>query len=192
MVEMNAAFLVRQHLAMIDHLAAQIAVFEGEVDALLKPFRHHVDHLCMIPGVKARAARAIIAEIGLDMSRFPTAGHLLSWARLVPRQDETGGKTRSTKIKNGGAWLKPLLVQCAWSAARTKNTYLSAQFASIAARRGQKKAAIAVAASILTAIYHMTRDGVPYRPPTKAPRKRLAVAISNFGTWKSPRERRIC
>ena len=169
-------FLVREHLGMIDDIARRIASFEREVEALLAPFRQLVEHIGVIPGVKRRAASAIIAEIGLDMSRFPTAGHLLSWARVVPRLDETGGKRRSTRIKQGGAWLKPLLVQCAWAAARTKNTYLSNQFASIAARRGGKKAAIAVAGSILTAIYHMIRDRVPYRPP--APPKLDATATA--------------
>lgn len=161
------AFLVRRHLATIDHLSGQIGEFDRAVDAILAPFRDLVKELRLIPGVKDRAVRGIIAEIGLEMSEFPTAGHLLSWARLVPRMDETGGRTRSRRIKQGGAWLKPLLVQCAHSAARTKDTYLSAQFASLAARRGAKKAAIAVAASILTAIYYMIRDRVPYRPPVR-------------------------
>lgn len=164
------AFLVREHLTMIDQIAAQIARFEQEVEALLAPFRSTIRNIMVIPGVKLRAASAIVAEIGTDMNRFPTSGHLLSWARLVPRLDETGGKKRSTRIKQGGAWLKPLLVQCAWAAARTKNTYLSRQFAQIAARRGVKKAIMAVAGSILTAIYHMIRDNVPYQPPVeKAP-----------------------
>ena len=105
------AFLVREHLVMIDQLAAQIARFE--VEALLAPFCSTIRDMMAIPGVKHRAAAAIVAEIGLDMSAFPTAGHLLSWARMVPRMDETGGKKRSTRVKQGGAWLKPLLVQCA-------------------------------------------------------------------------------
>ena len=107
------AFLVREHLTMIDQIAAQIARFEQEVEALLAPNRCTIRNIIVIPGVKLRAASAIVAEIGTDMNRFPTSGHLLSWARLVPRLDETGGKKRSTRIKQGGAWLKPLLVQCA-------------------------------------------------------------------------------
>ena len=163
------AFLVGEHLGMIDHLAERIARFEKEMAALLAPFRRTVEHLRQIPGVKTVSAHAIIAEIGLDMSRFPTAGHLLSWARLVPRLDETGGRKRSTRVKQGGAWLKPLLVQCAWAAVRSKGSYLAAQFAQIAARRGAKKAIMAVAGSILTAIYHMIRDDQPYRPPVRQP-----------------------
>lgn len=184
------AFLVREHLATIDHLAERIANFEREADAVLAPFRRTVDDATLIPGVKRRAASAILAEIGLDMSLFPSHGHLLSWARLVPRLDESAGRRHSTRVKQGGAWLKPLLVQCAWAASRTKNTYLSRQFASIAARRGPKKAAMAVAGSILTALYYMIRDGVPYRPPeptleegdTKARKaKRLMRQIRSLG-----------
>ena len=170
------AFLVSEHLAIIDHLVERIASFEREVEALLAPFRQIVDRVTQIPGVKRRAASAIIAEIGLDMSRFATGGHLLSWARLVPRLDETGGNKRTTRVKQGGAWLKPLLVQCAWAAARTKNTYLSRQFAAIAARRGVKKAIMAVAGSILIAIYHMIRDGTDYRPPVERPLDAVAKA----------------
>ena len=183
-------FLVGEHLTMIDVIAQRIAIFEARIDALLAPFHQLVTALTKIPGVQKRSACAILAEIGLDMSCFATAGHLLSWARLVPRLDETGGKKRSTKVKKGGAWLKPLLVQCGWAAMRTKNTYLSRQFADIAARRGPKKAVIAVAGSILTAIYHMIRDGVAYQPPaphrlnaaaSAAKAKRLAGQIRALG-----------
>ena len=159
------AFLIGEHLALIDHIAARVAAFERRIGELLAPFRELTERMTLIPGIKARAAAAIIAEIGLDMSRFPTSGHLLSWARMVPRQDETGGHIRSRRVKQGGAWLKPLLIQCAWAASRTKDTYLSRQFAGIAARRGGKKAAMAVAGSMLTAIYHMIKTGQPYRPP---------------------------
>jgi hypothetical protein len=108
-----------------------------------------------LPGISDVAAQVILAEIGTDMSSFPTAGHLLSWAGLTPRLDESAGKRRSTRLKKGAPWLKPVLVQCAFAAARAKNTYLQAQFLRLKARRGPKKAAIAVAASILTAVYHM-------------------------------------
>ena len=101
--------------------------------------------------------------LGPDMSAFPTAGHLLSWAGVVPRLDESAGKRRSTRVRHGAPWLKPVLVQCAWGAARAKGTYLQAQFFRLKARRGPKKAAIAVAASILTAVYHMLKDGTFYQ-----------------------------
>ena len=104
-----------------------------------------------------------MAEIGTDMRRFPTAGHLLSWAGLCPRSDESAGKRRSTRLRKGAPWLKTTLVQCAWAAARKKGGYLQAQFQRMRARRGPKKAICAVAASILTAAYHMLRDGTFYQ-----------------------------
>ena len=97
------------------------------------------------------------------MGRFPTAGHLLSWAGLCPRNDESAGKRRSTRLRKGAPWLKTTLVQCAWAAARKKASYLQAQFQRLRARRGPKKAICAVAASILTAAYHMLRDGTFYQ-----------------------------
>ena len=168
------AFLVRAHLDTIAHLEHQIAAFEREVDALLAPFQDLIKAMTAIPGVKRRSATGILAEIGTDMSIFPTVGHVMSWARMVPRLDESGGKTYSRRIKKGGSWLKPLLVQCAWAAARTRNTYLSKQFAAIASRRGAKKAAVAVGPSILTAIYFMIKRNEPYNPP--APSQMTAAA----------------
>jgi transposase len=105
----------------------------------------------------------IISEIGVDMSRFQTSAHIISWAGFCPKNDESAGKRRSTRLRKGAPWLKTLLVQCARCAARTKNTYLQAQFLRLKARRGPKKAIMAVAASILTAIYHMLKNGVDYR-----------------------------
>jgi hypothetical protein len=97
------------------------------------------------------------------MSRFPTAGHLVSWAGFCPRSDESAGKRRSTRIRKGAPWLKTTLVQAAWAAVRKKDSYLHAQFLRIKSRRGPMKAIVAVAASMLTAAYHILRDGVPYR-----------------------------
>ena len=97
------------------------------------------------------------------MRQFPTAGHLLSWAGLIPRLDESAGKRRSTRVRKGAPWLKPVLVQCAWAASRKKNSYFEAQFLRLKARRGPKKAVVAVAASILTTAYHMLADGTCYQ-----------------------------
>ena len=108
-------------------------------------------------------AHVIVAEIGADMSRFPTAAHLISWAGLCPRSDESAGKRRSTRVRKSGTWLKTTLVTAAWAAVRTKKGYLHAQFLRIKSRRGAKKAILAVAASMLTAAYHMLSDGVEYQ-----------------------------
>jgi transposase len=100
-----------------------------------------------------------VSEIGIDMSRFPSAAHLISWACICPRNDESAGKRRSNRQRKGANWLKTRLVQCGLAAAKKKGSYLQAQFYRIKARRGAKKAIIAVVASILTAIYHMLKDG---------------------------------
>jgi transposase len=107
-------------------------------------------------------AAAIVSEIGVDMSRFKTPAHLISWAGLCPKNDESAGKRRSTRMRKGAPWLKTLLVQSAWCATRAKTTYLQARVLRIKARRGPKKAVMAVAASILTAAYHMLKNAVDY------------------------------
>jgi transposase len=156
-------FLLREHLLMIDHLRQRIAAFDAQIGAALEPFRVAAARLVTIPGVSLVAAHVIVAEIGIDMSRFPTIGHLISWAGLCPRMEQSAGKRRSTRIRKGAPWLKTVLVQCAWAATRAKDTYLQAQFRRLKSRRGPMKAVVAVAASILTAAYHMLREGVPYR-----------------------------
>ena len=152
-------FLIAHHLRLIEQLERHIAAFDMRIEKLLAPFRNAVEQLITIPGVSRVSAQVILAEIGTDMTRFTTAGHLLSWAGLVPRLDESAGKRRSTRVRKGAPWLKPVLVQCAWGAARTKCTYYQAQFFRLKARRGPKKAAIAVAASLLTVAYHILKDG---------------------------------
>ena len=131
-------------------------------EANLAPFRDLIPVLTSIPGIGELAARILLAEIGADMSRFPTAGHLISWAGLCPQNDESAGKRRCTRMRKGAPWLKTTLIQCAWAAARKKASYLAAQFHRLRARRGPKKAVGAVAASILTAAYHMIADGAFY------------------------------
>lgn len=128
----------------------------------LKPFRVAARLLSTMPGISAISALVLIAEIGIDMSRFATPGHLLSWACLCPRNDESVGKRRSTRLRKGGVWLKTTLVQAAWAAVKVKGGYLQAQFHRIRARRGAKKAIIAVAASMLTAAWHRLRDGTEW------------------------------
>ena len=115
-----------------------------------------------MPGLGELAARVLLAEIGTDMSRFPTAAQLISWAGLCPKNDESAGKRRSTRMRKGAPWLKVTLIQCAWAAARKKDSYLQALFHRVRARRGAKKAIGAVAASMLTAAYHMIANGTFY------------------------------
>jgi transposase len=156
-------FLLRLHLQQVDAVDTAIAQIDQEVEANLAPFRAAAQNLTAIPGVGALASRIIVSEIGIDMSRFPTAGHLLSWAGLCPRNDESAGKRRSTRLRKGAPWLKTTLVQCAWAAIRKTGSYLQAQFRRLRARRGTKKAICAVAASMLTAAYHMLKDGTEYQ-----------------------------
>ncbi len=156
-------FLLRLHLRQTDAIDAALAEIDAEVERDLGPFRDAVRLLRSIPGVSDLSAQAIVAEIGTDMGRFPTAGHLVSWAGLCPRSDESAGKRRSTRLRKGAPWLKVTLVQCAWAASRKKDGYLRAQFQRLRQRRGPKKAICAVAASMLTAIWHMLRDGTFYQ-----------------------------
>jgi transposase len=156
-------FMLKLHLQHIDALDRAIAAIEQEVGAGLEPFRQAAQLLTTMPGMSTVASHALVAEIGIDMSRFNTPAHLLSWACLCPRNDESAGKRRSTRLRRGGKWLKTTLVQAAWAAVRVKGSYLQAQFHRIRARRGAKKAIIAVAASMLTAIWHMLRNGTEWR-----------------------------
>jgi transposase len=147
----------------IEHLEAAIAALDHQINEVVAPFAAARDRLTTIPGVGKRAAETIVAEIGVDMSRFPTPGHLASWAGMCPGNNVTGGKSRSGRTTKGNLWLRDILVQCAWSAARTRDTYLAAQFWRLARRIGKKKAAIAVGHSILVAAWHILHDDVDYQ-----------------------------
>jgi transposase len=155
--------MLRLHLDQLDATERAISTIEGHVEAALGSFREARDLLVTIPGVSTAVATAIVAEIGTDMTRFPTPGHLLSWAGLCPRSDESAGKRRSTRIRQGAPWLKPMLVQAAWAAVRVKSAYERAHFFRLKGRRGPGRAIIAVAASMLGAIWHMLHDRAPYR-----------------------------
>ncbi len=155
-------FMIRSHLRLIDVIREEVAGIDERIGEHLKSFRGAVELLTTIPGISDIAAHVILGEIGDDMSRFPTAGHLVSWAGLCPRNDESAGKRRSTRLRAGAPWLKTVLVQAAWAASRKKDSYFKAQFHRISMRRGPKKAVVAVAASMLTAAYHMLQRGSLY------------------------------
>jgi transposase len=155
--------LLKLHLGLVDNLLAALKEVDDAVGKTLAPIQARAQLLTTMPGVSDIAASVIVAEIGVDMSRFPSPGHLVSWAGLCPRNDESAGKRRTTRLRKGGTWLKTMLVTCAWTAVRTKDSYLRAQFLRIKARRGAKKAIMAIAASMLTACYFMLRDEVPYK-----------------------------
>jgi transposase len=155
-------FMIKVHLDQIANIEATIVDLEARAEKCLEPFRAVVEHLDTIPGIDRTAAAVIVAEIGTDMSRFPTAGHLISWAGLCRKLDETAGKPRSTRLRKGSNWLKDTLIQAAWAAVKKRDSYLHAQFLRIRRRRGDRKAIIAVAASMLTAAYHMIRNDQPF------------------------------
>jgi transposase len=194
-------FLLRLHLGQYDTLAASIGEIDGQVDAAIAKideeaapgrgsFRDLIALLDGIPGIADLAATSILAETGTDMSRFATDGHLVSWAGLSPGQNESAGKRKSSKLRKGAPWLKTMLVQCAWAAIKKKDSYYKAQFNRLKARRGPKKAICAVAASILTAIYHMLKDGVEHsdlgaghfdRRPAIIKANRLVAQLAKLG-----------
>src|SRR5271170_7370457 len=183
-------FMLRLLLQHTDAIAAATTQIDQQVDALVETFRTAVQLLTTIPGINELSACVILAEIGRDMSRFPTAGHLISWAGLCPKNDQSAGKRRSTRMRKGAPWLKTALIQCAWAGVRKKASYLHAQFHRLRARRGAKKAIGAVAASILTAAYHMLKNGALYedlgpdhfdRRAKATQTRRLVARLQNLG-----------
>lgn len=154
--------LIKLHLSLVETLERAIGELDADVGKILAPIQECAGLLTTMPGVSEIAAHVVLAEIGVDMARFPTPAHLLSWATLCPRNDESAGKRRSTRTRKGSPWLKTTLITAAWAAVRTKGSYLQAQFLRIKARRGAKKAIVAVAASMLTAAWHMLTHRVPY------------------------------
>ena len=183
-------FLLRLHLSQIGALDASVELIESRIEEHLAPFADLVCRLKTISGMGEAVIPVVIAEIGTDMSVFPTAAHLVSWTGLSPRQDVSNGKRRSTRTKKG-KWAKTALVQAAWAGVRTKEqTYLTAQFNRIRSRRGAKKAIVAVAASMVTAAYYIIRNGTEYRDlgadyfhrrDQKAHALRLVQRLQNMG-----------
>lgn len=150
---------MRQH---IDFLAEELKKLDEEIKERMRPFEGQVKRLDAISGVGERSAQTILAEIGTDMSAFPSAGHLASWAGMCPGNNESAGKKRSGRTRQGNSTLKHALIESAKAASRSKNSYLSAQYKRIAARRGRNRAAVAVGHTILEIVYHMLKNGTEY------------------------------
>lgn len=154
--------LLGSHLRHLDFLDEEIDRADQEVAGRMRPFEEALVRVDAIPGVGRRVAEQVLAEIGTDMSRFPTAAHLASWARVCPGNNESAGKRKSGATGHGNPWLRSTLVEAAHAASHTKDTYLAAQYHRLAARRGGKRAAMAVAHTILVIIYYMLSRGTAY------------------------------
>jgi transposase len=155
--------LLKLHLRLADDIHKSIEEIDHEIGKGVRPFRGLVARLTEVPGLAADVSiPAMLGEIGVDMSTFPTHRHLVSWTRLSPRLDQSAGKVHSRRTQKGALWIKTLMIQVAWCAVRTRNSYFRAQFFRLKARLGPKKAIGAVAAAILTTVYYMIRDGCTY------------------------------
>jgi transposase len=155
-------FLLAEQLRHVEELEARIERLSEEITRRMRPFEVQLAALDEIPGVGLTGAQEIVAETGVDMSRFPSSAHLASWAKVSPGNNESAGKRKSGRTGKGNPWLRSTLVEAALASVRTKDSYLTAQYHRLAARRGKKRAAMAVAHSILVITYHILRDGVPY------------------------------
>ncbi len=160
-LEAHQRFLLAAHLRHIDNLGALIEEVSGEIEERLRPFQPDLERLTTIPGVGRRIAETLLSELGAEMGRFPSARHLASWTGLCPGQHQSAGKSHSGRTRKGSPWLRSALVEAARAAARSR-TYLGAQYHRIAARRGANRAAVAVAHSILTIVYHILARGQIY------------------------------
>lgn len=189
-VKPHHRFVLAELLCQIDNLEEAIARFDEQIEEYCRPFEQAVTQLDTIPGVARQTAEVIISEIGIDMRRFPTADHLAAWAGVAPGNNESAGKRRSAKTRPGNKALRAALNQAAHGAAHTRNTYLSAQYRRLAARRGKKKAIVAVMHSILVISYHLIQRNEPYRElggdyfdkqKPEATAKRLVKRLESLG-----------
>ncbi len=177
-VDTHQRFLIRQHLVQIEGLETAVADVSAEIAARLRPVDDVLTRLDTIPGIGRWVAEALVAELGTDMSRFPSSQHLASWAGMCPGNNSSAGKRYSGKTRKGSPWLRVLLIQAAHAAGRTRGTYLASQYRRLAARRGSKRAAVAVGHTILVMVYHLLREGTEYEdlgPSYFDERDRVAV-----------------
>jgi transposase len=155
--------MLRSQLRLIDFLDDETSRMDEEIAERMSPIGDALERVDGIPGMGRRTAEDVLAEIGADVSRFPTAAQLASWAKLCPGNNESAGKRKTGKTGHGNPWLRDTLVEAAWGATRTKNTYLAAQYHRLAARRGAKRAIMAVAHTILVIVYSLLKNGEEYR-----------------------------
>jgi transposase len=156
-------FLLGLLLDQVTQLEGLIERLEGRITEALAPYEEKVQRLITIPGVSRTVAEVVLAEVGLDVQTFPSAAHLASWAGVCPGKNESAGRQRSGRVGKGNRWLRVALVQAAWAASHTKKSYLGVQYRRLAARRGKKRAVVAVAHSLLTIMYHVLRTGQAYQ-----------------------------
>jgi transposase len=188
------ALMLAMHLDHIDHLSAAIDRLDRETDRVIAPFAEQVTRLSTIPGIATRTAQVVIAEIGVDMTRFPTAQHLASWAGLCPGNRESAGKQRSGKTRPGNPALRAALCEAAWCASRTHDTYLAAQFRRFCRRFGKNneaKAVVAVAHTLIVMIWHVLAANVDHHelggdyfdrhPDTATQTRRLVAQLERLG-----------
>ena len=155
--------MLQSQLRMIQFLDEEVSRMDEEIADRMRPMEEALERVDSIPGMGRRTAEDVLAEIGDNVSRFPTAAHLASWAKVCPGNNESAGKRKTGKTGHGNPWLRDTLVEAAWGATRTKGTYLAAQYHRLAARRGAKRAIMAVAHSILIIVYSLLRNGEEYR-----------------------------
>ncbi len=156
-------FMLRRQLHQVEFLEAEIDAMNVEIETRMRPFDDAIAHLEGIPGLGRRSVEGLLAETGIDMSRFPTHHHLASWAKVSPGNNESAGKRRSGWTGRGNVWLRPVLIEAAWTVSRNPNSYFGALFRRLAARRGKKRAIVAVAHALLVVIYHMLKEGTTYQ-----------------------------
>lgn len=156
-------FMIRAIRTSITNIEAEIDHLDKEIERRMQPFEAQIQQLCEIPGMDVTSVNELLAEIGVDMEVFPTAEHLTSWAGLAPGNNESAGKKKSSHTNHGNKATKAIMTECAWCATRTKDTYFSARYKRIAARRGKKRALVAIAAEMLKVVYHMLKDGTAYK-----------------------------
>ncbi|WEG13746.1 IS110 family transposase [Pullulanibacillus sp. KACC 23026] len=159
-------FLIKQSWMHIIYLEELISAIAKRMDDILKDYQEEVQLLMTMPGIKKETAAIIIAEIGVDMGQFPTSKHLASWAGLSPGNHESAGKRKSTKTVKGNPHIKSALCEAAWAVSRSRNKRLSIKYWSLAARRGKKKALVAIGHRMLTIVYHMLQNKEPYHEST--------------------------